>query len=104
MESSQHKEHYEDVSNDIKVRVLPQFLDDRSDPARSLYAFAYTITLENLGSSHVQLINRHWKVKSATRQIADVKGEGVVGEQPVLAQGKYSRIRAGHLFTTRLDL
>ncbi|MCI5065645.1 Co2+/Mg2+ efflux protein ApaG [bacterium] len=71
-------------TREISVAVEPSFLSEQSDIDRSLFAHLYKITIRNKGEHTVQLINRHWRVVSAGRQIADVKGEGVVGEQPVL--------------------
>lgn len=66
----------------ISVKVFP--VESESNISANVYAFAYTVMMENKGTSICQLVNRHWKVFSADRQIADVKGEGVVGQQPVL--------------------
>jgi len=84
MDQVQLQEEYSKTTRDIKVTVFPEFADDRSNPARNLYAYSYTVELENIGSETVQLINRHWRVFSAGIQVADIKGEGVIGEQPVL--------------------
>ncbi|MEZ4752823.1 MAG: Co2+/Mg2+ efflux protein ApaG [Bdellovibrionota bacterium] len=80
-------EGYVNISNHIRITVVPGYLPEHSDPNQELYAFSYTVTLENLGSDTVQLINRHWIVNSGGVQYADVKGEGVVGFQPVLEPG-----------------
>jgi ApaG protein len=66
----------------VSVEVMPAEKD--SDIDNSQYVFSYTVTIENHGSMSCQLINRHWKVFSDNLQIADIKGEGVVGQQPVL--------------------
>lgn len=71
----------------IKIEVTPTYLEDRSSPESNIYAYAYHVRITNEGNVDVQLINRHWCVFSAGRQIADVKGEGVVGEQPIIAPG-----------------
>lgn len=78
---------YKMVTNDIVIKVTPSYDPSRSNPEDNIYAYSYTVTIENQSDSDVQLINRHWKVFSNKRQIADVKGEGVIGEQPVIAQG-----------------
>lgn len=78
---------YAQVTRDIKVSVVPSYLAEQSDPTSNIYAFNYKVTLENFGLEAAQLVNRHWKVFSGGKQIADVKGEGVVGEQPILAPG-----------------
>lgn len=79
----------------IKVSVIPAYHEDQSDPEGSLYIFTYTVSIENLGEEVAQLINRHWIVYSADRQCADVKGEGVVGDQPVLLPGEVYRYTSG---------
>ena len=78
---------YSKTSRDIRVTVIPEFVQSESRVDQGRYVFAYHVTIENLGSETVRLINRHWVVVSSGRQIADVKGEGVVGDQPVLEQG-----------------
>ena len=60
-----------------------------------MFAFGYTIRIENLGSDAVQLLERHWKVMSAEVQIAEVVGPGVVGEQPVIEAGQTFEYRSG---------
>jgi ApaG protein len=76
------------VSNGVRVTIQVKFLPDRSDIANMFFAYAYHITLENLREDAIRLLNRHWLVFSAGKQIADVKGEGVVGEQPVIGPGE----------------
>ena len=75
------------TTNQIKITVVPEYLAEHSDSKQEVYAFSYNVTIENLGSLAVQLINRHWIVFSGGSQFADVKGEGVVGLQPVLDPG-----------------
>lgn len=75
---------YRQTTRDVSVAVTPQFLPDQSDPGRSYYAFAYTVEIENKGAETVQLISRTWMVYSGGTLFTEVKGEGVVGEQPVL--------------------
>lgn len=72
---------------DIKVNVSTQFIAERSNIERSIYAYVYFIDIVNNDKLTVQLINRHWKVFSGNKQIADVKGEGVIGETPVISPG-----------------
>ncbi len=75
---------YSSVTKGIRVSVSPAFHPEQSDPAAGFYMFTYTIVIENISEQAVQLINRHWIVYSAEKQCADVKGEGVIGEQPIL--------------------
>ena len=78
---------------DIAVSAATQYLADQSDEATGRYVFAYTITIRNAGSVAAQLISRHWIITDALDEVREVKGPGVVGQQPVLAPGesfKYS--------------
>jgi len=72
------------INHDISISVKVFPVESESNISANVYAFAYTVMMENKGTSICQLVNRHWKVYSADRQIADVKGEGVVGQQPIL--------------------
>jgi len=93
------EEMYEEVTKNILVRVTPEYLPDRSDPSNSVYSFVYFVTLENKGEETVQLVNRHWNVISAGKKIADVKGEGVVGVQPVLQPGESFEYNSGTMIS-----
>lgn len=75
---------YIKTTRQIKVTVMPAFLTEQSDPADHHYVWAYTIQLENLGEETVQLINRYWHITDASGQVQEVRGAGVVGEQPSL--------------------
>lgn len=68
--------------------VVPQYLDEQSDPARDEYAFAYTVTIVNTGDVPAQLIGRHWVITDATDHVEEVRGLGVVGHQPLLKPGE----------------
>ena len=68
--------------------AAPQHLPEQSDPARGLFVFAYTITIRNTGSVPAQLIARHWVITDGAGRTEEVKGLGVVGQQPLLAPGE----------------
>jgi len=87
MEKEQTSFTYSEITRNIRVSVRPQFLDEHSEPERGVYVFAYTITVENFGLETVQLLRRHWVVNSGSALYTEVRGDGVVGEQPVLACG-----------------
>ena len=72
------------VTRQIKVTATPQFLAEHSEPDENHYVWAYTIQLENTGDEQVQLLNRHWKITDAKGLTQEVRGAGVIGEQPVL--------------------
>ncbi|MCC6954749.1 MAG: Co2+/Mg2+ efflux protein ApaG [Deltaproteobacteria bacterium] len=78
---------YSEITRNVRVSVRPQYLDDHSDPDRGVFVFAYSVTVENFGLETVQLLRRHWVVNSGGGLYTEVKGDGVVGEQPVLACG-----------------
>ena len=86
---------YTAVTHDIQVTVLPEYLDDRSEPEEGRFFWAYTIEITNLGRVEVQLIARHWTITDAQGRIETVKGLGVVGEQPVLNPGETFRYTSG---------
>ena len=78
---------YEQTTRAIKVVVKPIFLEDQSSPADNHYVWAYHVRIENGGAETVQLRRRHWQITDAVGRIQEVRGAGVVGEQPVLQPG-----------------
>ena len=78
----------DDRKYDITVAVKSAYIAEQSDPARSQYVFAYTITITNTGEVAAQLISRHWIITDAEQQVQEVKGLGVVGQQPLLQPGE----------------
>jgi ApaG protein len=79
---------YRAVTRQIEVTVEPNFLPERSSVEKSQYAWSYTIVITNAGEETVQLRTRHWIITDAAGRKQEVRGEGVVGEQPVLAPGE----------------
>ncbi len=71
----------------IRITAEPVFLDDESQPEDNYFVWAYTIVIENTGEEVVQLLNRYWKITDAYGRVQEVRGPGVVGEQPVLSPG-----------------
>jgi ApaG protein len=69
---------------DIKVSARTAFIPDQSDADNGRYVFAYTITITNVGELPAQLVSRHWIITDADSQVQEVRGDGVVGEQPYL--------------------
>jgi ApaG protein len=78
---------YRAVTRDIEVTVSPRFLPDRSSVEKSYYFWAYTIEISNRGQTSVQLKTRHWRITDALGRMQEVRGPGVVGEEPVLEPG-----------------
>lgn len=91
---------YRATTRDIEVRVTPRFLEERSSPDKGQYFWAYTIEIVNRGSETVQLQSRHWRITDAMGRTQEVRGAGVVGEQPVLKPGKSFEYTSGVPLTT----
>ncbi|NDF11556.1 MAG: Co2+/Mg2+ efflux protein ApaG [Proteobacteria bacterium] len=91
---------YTEVTKAIRVSVEPVFLEHQSSPDEQQYAWAYSVTLENTGKEIVQLISRHWKIADANGVMKEVRGPGVVGEQPVLKPGQKYEYTSGTLLHT----
>ena len=86
---------YEETTRTIRVMVEPVFLDDQSSPSDDHYVWAYHVRIENLGRETVQLRTRHWRITDANGRIHEVRGDGVVGEQPVLHPGEAFEYTSG---------
>ncbi|RYY99832.1 MAG: Co2+/Mg2+ efflux protein ApaG [Comamonadaceae bacterium] len=79
----------------LRIDVEPRYLADQSAPEDGMYAFSYTITVTNTARVAVQLIARHWLINDASGHAQEVKGLGVVGQQPLLAPGESFRYTSG---------
>ena len=80
---------------DITVAVKSAYLADQSDPSRGQFVFAYTITITNTGAVAAQLVSRHWIITDGEHQVQEVKGPGVVGQQPLLQPGESFEYTSG---------
>jgi ApaG protein len=89
------KSPYRAVTRQIEVRVKPRFLAERSSPENGYYFWAYTISLTNLGRETVQLKTRHWRITDAHGKLQEVRGAGVVGEEPVIKPGENFEYTSG---------
>ena len=78
---------YKAITKGIAVSVIPTYLEAQSSPDSSQYFWAYRVIIENQGQETVQLLSRHWMITNARGEFTEVKGAGVVGEQPVLEPG-----------------
>jgi ApaG protein len=78
---------YQTVTRDIEVKVTPRFMPERSSHEKSYFFWAYPIEITNHGHETVQLKTRHWRITDAFGRLQEVKGAGVVGEEPVLEPG-----------------
>lgn len=90
----------ETVTRGIRISVETQYDPTRSSPQQSQWFFLYTIRITNEGPVTAQLMTRHWIITDATGHAEEVKGPGVVGEQPVLAQGQSFEYTSGCPLTT----
>jgi len=91
MEQAQHK---------IRVDVDTSYLEDQSDPKERRYVFSYTITIRNEGNVPARLLMRHWIITDSNGKVQEVRGEGVVGEQPYLKPGQGFRYSSGAVLET----
>jgi ApaG protein len=80
---------------DITVVPRATYVEDQSDPSKNQYVFAYTITLTNTGHVPAQLVSRHWIITDANGKVLEVKGLGVVGQQPLLKPGESFEYTSG---------
>ena len=80
-----------------EITVVPKanYLADRSDPAKNEYVFSYTITITNTGDVAAQLVSRHWIITDADHKVQEVRGLGVVGQQPLLQPGESFEYTSG---------
>jgi len=85
---------------EITVAAEAAYLADQSDPSRSQYAFAYTITLTNTGTVAAQLLSRQWIITDSDHHVQEVKGMGVVGQQPRLKPGESFEYTSGASIAT----
>jgi ApaG protein len=79
----------------FEVKVQPQYLPEQSSPEQGLWSFAYTITIRNTGEVPAQLISRHWRITDELGETEEVKGLGVIGQQPLLRPGESFEYTSG---------
>ena len=88
------------VTRGVSVSVEADYSPEHSAPEKSQWFFLYTITISNEGAQSFQLISRHWRITDATGELEEVRGPGVVGEQPVLGPGESFQYTSGCPLTT----
>lgn len=91
---------YQQITRHISITVTPQFLDHQSEPDQGRFVWAYTISLENLSGETVKLLTRHWIITDGLGRRQEVKGDGVIGEQPTLRPGDKFEYTSGCPLTT----
>jgi ApaG protein len=88
------------MANQIRIDVLTNYLKDQSDPGDDKYVFSYTITIRNEGAVPAKLLKRHWVITDANGKVQEVRGDGVVGEQPYIKPGQGFRYSSGAVLET----
>ena len=86
--------------NNITVDVETQYIEEQSHPDQNYFVFAYTITIQNQGQQAAQLLTRHWVITDSNHKVQEVRGDGVVGEQPVLEPGEQFVYTSGTMIET----
>lgn len=79
----------------MHVEVTPQFVPDQSDPSKQQFIFAYTVRIKNTGEKPAQVISRHWIITDGNQKVNEVRGLGVVGQQPLLGPGETFEYTSG---------
>ncbi len=88
------------LQNNIKVDVETRYIEEQSNPEQNYYVFAYTITIQNQGQQTAQLLTRHWVITDSNHKVQEVRGDGVVGEQPILKPGEQFVYTSGTMLET----
>lgn len=86
----------------VEVEVLTRFLDDQSSPAENRFVFAYSVTIRNRGAVPARLLGRHWVITDANGKVQEVRGDGVVGEQPWMRPGDGFEYTSGAVLETAI--
>ncbi len=86
--------------NNIQVDVETWYIEDQSNPDQNYFVFAYTITIQNMGEQAAQLLTRHWVITDSNHKVQEVRGEGVIGEQPTLKPGEKFVYTSGTMLET----
>ncbi len=88
----------------VEIEVSSAYVEDQSEPAEDRYVFAYHVVIRNAGERSVQLLNRHWIIRDGRDQTQEVRGEGVVGEQPHIAPGESFEYTSGTVIETPVGM
>jgi len=88
------------VTNHIEIDVETTYLSSESNPEENKYYFLYTVLIKNNGDKRTKLLSRHWVIKDDNGKIQDVKGEGVIGEQPEIKPGEEFQYTSGTMIET----
>ncbi len=88
-------------ADEIEISVATAYLEKHSEPENNRFAFSYTITIENKSTEAAQLISRHWIITDANNAVQEVKGMGVIGEQPRIPPGESYTYSSGSILETQ---
>ncbi len=91
---------YSQTTHSVRVTVYPVYLESESSPEENHYLWAYHVKIENLGDEVIQLKSRHWRITDAFGRVQEVRGGGVVGEQPIIEPGESYEYTSGTPLTT----
>ena len=91
---------YQKTTRSIQVTVIPLYLAEQSEPDDNHYVWAYQVSLKNKGTETVQLLTRYWHITDANGKVLEVRGDGVVGEQPILRAGEQFEYTSGTPLST----
>lgn len=86
---------FEQRTKDVVVRVEPEFLAEQSNPSDSRFIWAYTVEIDNQGAEDLTVTDRFWQIADSRGQVQEVRGQGVVGEKPVVKPGEVFRYTSG---------
>lgn len=87
-------------ANKIHIEVMPAYIKEQSDPLNHHYVFSYTVTIRNDGDQPAKLLTRHWIITDGDGQVQEVRGDGVIGEQPLLQPGEGFQYTSGTFMNT----
>lgn len=88
------------MNNAIDIKIKTAYLNNESEPENDRYVFAYTITISNVGTEPAKLVKRHWVITDANGHVEEVRGDGVIGEQPNLKPGETFEYTSGAILST----
>jgi ApaG protein len=97
---AEHMQAYSETTRGITVTVRPVFLENRSVPLEHQYFWAYFVRIENHGQEPVRLMRRHWRITDSLGRVHEVRGDGVVGQQPLIEPGESFEYDSGTPLTT----
>lgn len=89
-------------SNDIKIKVKVEFLENQSEPENNRFVFSYTIRIANTGNENITLLSRHWIITDDNNTVEEVTGDGVIGQQPEITPGATFSYTSGAIIKTQV--